>query len=202
MANSTTKEDKAQSSPQDAPVTEQKKDMSMNELASLLQTIIEGQGTISGRLDNVIGRVNKIEGAKEESETRTAKVNMGVPEDVLATVEDILGPEFEVRVANIKGLPAYELTVVVPEKYSELKSTATKAEIERKKEIEATIGGIESERKRSEMWEELFAINGKIAPEDRRCVVVPYSEGVNKVREYCLKIKATVAKHINKGIER
>ena len=174
---------------------------------AVLGNITDALLAIRGDLSQVRGAVGKLE-EKDQAATNAKRsagpIGEGVPPQVKEKVHELLGEEFGVEVDAFLDRPAYTLHIIVPTKYAETKTTATKAEFKRKEELENLLGPnnpeILGKKERDTLYSELMAINNKIAPPDRRSCVITFAEGLPKVQEWCLKVKAKIAMAIiNQG---
>lgn len=164
---------------------------------AIFNNLAESMMAIRGDLSQVKGTVEKFkekEKAEIEKNRNAGPVAEGTPPLVVAAVHEILGEEFGVEVEPSLDKPAYTLHIIVPPRFAESKTTASKEEIKWKAELEAQLMSRElSKKERSERYEELMAINNKIAPVDKRSCVISFAEGIPKVKEWALKVKAKVA---------
>ena len=87
------------------------------------------------------------------------------PVNIRKMVDEILGADFKVEVLASKDLPQFEFHVIVPERYGT-------------------------------SFVELSGPNGRVKQpvEDRRTRIISNAEGVNGVRDWCLKVKQNLLK--------
>lgn len=62
-----------------------------------------------------------VEGKKEQEVAHEPGFFQQVPADIRATATAILGPDFDYEVVSLTDQPAFNFTIIVPSKYSELK---------------------------------------------------------------------------------
>lgn len=172
-------------------------------LGNLTEAIMGLRGDLS-QVRGVVGKMQEKDQAEAAAKRVAGPVGQGVPPQVLETVREILGDEFGVEVESFLDRPAYTLHIIVPPKYAEMKTTATKGEMARKVELEKLLGPDNPEvigkKERETLYGELMVINNKIAPIDKRSCVVTFAEGLPKVKEWSFKVKAKIASYmVNQG---
>jgi len=161
---------------------------------SEMQQVLDMMGTVLGKVEQLDGRLTKVEGPngsefKNDAKAADVEVANRMKEDldprVVKIVEETLGIDFGVELQTFEDRPGFLFTVVVPNRLSDMPPSTRPV--------------INSETGKYKVQEDgKTPVLEDYIPQDRRSRSIGSSQSYDAIRDHCNKVRAYIVSYYTK----